>query len=77
MLTLILGAVGALYTFAGFATWLNTAVAMIGDLSNDPYGSWLKEQSRKNVVMEGLVLSYLLLLWPVHFAIKAALKLSA
>ena len=74
MLTLTLGALGALYIFAGFATWLNTAVAMIGDLSNDPYGSWLKEQSRKNVVLEGLVLCYLMLLWPVHFAIKAALR---
>lgn len=76
MLTLTLGAAGALYMFAGFATWLNTAVAMIGDLSDDPYVSWLKEQSRKNAVLEVLVLSYLLLLWPVHFAIKASLKWS-
>lgn len=71
MLTASLGALGALYIFAGFAVWLNTAVAMIGDLSGDPYTSWLKEQSRKSALFEGLVLSYLLLLWPVHLTVKA------
>jgi len=75
MMTLFFGGMGAIYAFFGLATWLNTAVAMIGDLSNDPYVNALKNVSRRNWFLEGVVLVYLFLLWPIHWLIKGVQSL--
>ena len=75
MLTLFLGGIGAIYAFFGIVTWLNTALAMIGDLSNDPYVSTLRDVSRRNFVLEAAVFCYLFLLWPVHWLVRGVQSL--
>lgn len=73
MLSIAIGSVSALYVFFGIVSWLVAALEMLGHTDN-PYVLWLRETSRKNVVLEGLSVAYLVLLWPLHLALKTALK---
>jgi hypothetical protein len=68
-----IGAVTSVYLFAGITSWLVAALEMMGQTDN-PYLTWLRETSKKNVLLEGLSVAYLTLLWPLHLALKAAFK---
>lgn len=67
------GAASAVYLFAGITSWLVAALEMLGSTDN-PYLVWLRDTSKKNFFLEGLMVVYLTLLWPVHLALKTALK---
>jgi len=73
MLSIVIGAAAAAYFFAGITSWLVAALEMMGHTDN-PYMVWLRETSRKNVVLEGLSVAYLVLGWPLHLVLKAAFK---
>lgn len=73
MTAIIIGSLSAAYLFAGITSWLVASLEMLGYTEN-PYTNWLREASRKNVVVEGLSVAYLVLLWPLHLGLKAAFK---
>ena len=73
MMNFIIGSLAASYLFAGITSWLVAALELMGQTDN-PYMVWLRETSRKNVVVEGLSVAYLVLGWPLHLGLKAAFK---
>lgn len=73
MISMIIGASLAAYIFAGIMSWLITALEVLGHTDNT-YLTWLRDASKKNVMLEGISVGYLVLLWPLHLALKSALK---
>lgn len=73
MISIAIGAVSAVYLFAGIMSWLITALEMLGHTDNS-YLVWLNNTSKKNVIFEGVSVGYLVLLWPLHLALKSAFK---
>jgi hypothetical protein len=73
MTPVVIGAISAVYLFAGITSWLITALEMLGHTDN-PYLVWLRDASKKNLVLEGASVGYLVLLWPVHLALKSVFK---
>lgn len=75
-MAIIFGILGAVYSFFGIFTWLNTAVEMLGDTSQNSYLKSLREFSKKNTVGEVVAFSYLVLLWPIHWLLRLLYRTS-
>jgi hypothetical protein len=58
------------YLFAGFVTWLKTAVEMLGNPTDNPYLIAVNSFSKTSTVAEVLTFLYLTLGWPVHHVIN-------
>jgi hypothetical protein len=69
-MSIIFGILGAIYGFFGIFTWLNTALEMMGDTSQNSYLKTLREFSRKNTAGEVVSFSYLVLFWPIHWLLR-------